>query len=404
MKINGRDISGETIAGVTADELAKGTRLIANKGGTRSGKTYSILKMMLNIALYIPRTFDVVSESLPHLKRGALHDFEEIIAANDQLIEGHNYELNRTDRIYSFPNGSEIRFFAADNWGKVKGSRRDILFVNEANRIDWEVFRQLDVRTTRNIIIDWNPDSEFWYEQQGLSGREDTTEIVTTYLDNPYLGEMQIAAIEAYRNDERWWKVYGLGETGNRKGLIYTDWEQCKDIPANARLVGRGLDFGYQADPTSIVAVYIMDGELYIDEELYAPGLTNDRIAKSLTGKNGPIVADSAEPKSIAELRNYGVRNIEPSVKGADSVRNGIQVVQRYKLHVTQRSLNIIRELRNYRWAEDKVTGELKNEPAKSEHFDHALDALRYLVTAKLQQRRTGTAKYNNTYLYQYGQ
>ena len=254
------------------------------------------------------------------------------------------------------------------------------------------------------IIIDWNPDSEFWYEQQGLSGREGTTEIVTTYLDNPYLGETQIAAIEAYRTDERWWKVYGLGETGNRKGLIYTDWEQCKDIPTNARLVGRGLDFGYQADPTSIVAVYIMDGELYIDEELYAPGLTNDRIAQALRGKGGVIVADSAEPKSIAEIRNYGIRNIEPSVKCADSVRNGIQVVQRYKMHITQRSLNIIRELRNYRWAEDKVTGELKNEPAKSEHFDHALDALRYLVTAKLQQRGTGTAKYNPTYLYQYGQ
>lgn len=400
MKVNGRDIQGETIAGITAEHLAKGARLIANKGGTRSGKTYSILKMMLNIAMCVERTFDVVSESLPHLKRGALHDFEEIIADNDQLVEGRNYELNRTDRIYSFPNGSEIRFFAADNWGKVKGSSRDILFINEANRIEWEVFRQLDVRTTRCILIDWNPDAEFWYEQQGLNLRDDTTEIVSTYLDNPYLGAQQIAAIEAYRNDARWWKVYGLGETGTFKGLIYTNWCQCKGIPENARIVGRGVDFGYNADPTAIVAVYMMDGELYLDEELYAPGLTNDRIAQALTGKNGVIVADSAEPKSIQEIKNYGVRHIEPSVKGADSVRNGIQIVQRYRLNVTQRSLNLIRELRNYKWAENKVTGELMNEPAKNEHFDHALDAVRYLVSSKLRQRRTGTAKVYNTYLY----
>lgn len=400
MKVNGIEVTGKTIAGVTANEIAEGKRLIANKGGTRSGKTYSILKMILNITKRWERTVDILSESLPHLKRGAIHDFEEIIAADNSLIEGQTYELNRTDRVYSFPNGSEIRFFAADNWGKVKGSRRDILFINEANRIDWEVFRQLDVRTTRCILIDWNPDAEFWYEQQGLNMREDTTEIVTTYLDNPFLEPTQIAAIEAYRNDEWWWKVYGKGETGTFKGLIYTNWTQCHDIPRQARLIGRGLDFGYQADPTAIVAVYMMDGELYLDEELYAPGLTNDRIAQALTGKPGVIVADSAEPKSIQELKNYGVRYIEPAIKGNDSVRNGIQVVSRYKLNVTQRSLNLIRELRNYKWAEDKITGMLKNEPAKNEHFDHALDAVRYLVSSKLQQRRTGTAKAYNPHQY----
>ena len=404
MKVNGIEVTGKTIAGVTANEIAEGKRLIANKGGTRSGKTYSILKMILNIAKRWERTVDILSESLPHLKRGAIHDFEEIIAADQSLIEGQTYELNRTDRVYTFTNGSEIRFFAADNWGKVKGSRRDILFINEANRIDWEVFRQLDVRTTRCILIDWNPDAEFWYEQQGLNTRDDTTEIVSTYLDNPYLGAQQIAAIEAYRNDARWWKVYGLGETGTFKGLIYTNWVQCKGIPANARLIGRGLDFGYNADPTAVVAVYMMDGELYLDEELYAPGLTNDRIAQALTGKSGVIVADSAEPKSIQEIKNYGIRSIEPSVKGPDSVRNGIQVLQRYKLNVTQQSLNLIRELRNYKWAENRITGELLNEPAKNEHFDHALDAVRYLVSSKLQQRRTGTAKAHNTFLYQYGQ
>jgi len=383
----------------TKDSLKAGKRLVANRGGTRSGKTYSVMTLLVVLALKEKHAIDVVSESNPHLKRGTLHDMDEILAGLS-LAEDTHFEHNRTDQVFTFPNGSEIRFFAADNWGKVKGSRRDILFINEANRVDWEIFRQLDVRTTGSIIIDWNPDSEFWYEQQGLNLREDTAESVTTYLDNPFLGPTQIAAIEAYKSDERWWKVYGLGQTGSHKGLIYTNWFQCREIPDNARLVGRGLDFGYQADPTTVVAVYQMNGELYLDEELYAPGLTNDRIAQVLQGKGGTIVADSAEPKSIAELKNYGIRNIEPSVKGADSVRNGIQVVQRYRLNVTQRSLNLIRELRNYKWAEDKVTGELKNEPAKNEHFDHALDAVRYLVTSKLQQRRTGTARATNIRLY----
>lgn len=383
----------------TKEAIKEGKRLVANRGGTRSGKTYSVMTLLVVLALKERHAIDVVSESNPHLKRGTLHDMDEILTAMS-LIEGAHYEHNRTDQVYTFQNGSEIRFFAADNWGKVKGSRRDILFINEANRVEWEIFRQLDVRTTGTIIIDWNPDSEFWYEKQGLNMREDTAESVTTYLDNPFLGPTQIAAIEAYKSDERWWKVYGLGQTGTHKGLIYTNWTQCKEIPDNARLVGRGLDFGYSADPTAIVAVYMMNGELYLDEELYEPGLTNDRIAKALVGKSGYIVADSAEPKSIDELRNYGVRNIEPSVKGPDSVRNGIQVVEQYRLNVTQRSLNLIRELRNYKWAEDKVTGELKNEPAKNEHFDHALDALRYLVSSKLQQRRRGTARSHLTKLY----
>lgn len=393
------EVKSTKVFRMTKKAIRDGFRLVANKGGTRSGKTYSVMMLLIVMATTRNHKIDVVSESLPHLKRGAINDMNEILN-HYGLVEGEQYEMNRTDRIVTFNNGSEIRFFPADNWGKVKGSRRDILFINEANRVDWEIFRQLDVRTTGTILIDWNPDSEFWYEQQGLNMREDTTEIVSTYLDNPFLEATQIAAIEAYKSDDRWWKVYGLGQTGSFKGLIYTNWDQCKEIPGNARLIGRGLDFGYQADPTSVVAVYMMDGELYLDEELYAPGMTNDRIAQHLHGKPGVIVADSAEPKSIQELKNYGIRYIEPAVKGPDSVRNGIQVVSRYRLHVTQRSLNLIRELRNYKWAEDRITGELKNEPAKNEHFDHALDAVRYLVSAKLQQRRTGTAKAHITKIY----
>lgn len=393
------EVKSTKVYRMTKQAIKEGKRLVANKGGTRSGKTYSVMVLLLVLATTEEHKIDVVSESLPHLKRGAINDLNEIMD-HYGLAEGEQYEKNRTDHIIRFNNESEIRFFPADSWGKVKGSRRDILFINEANRVDWEIYRQLDVRTTGTIIIDWNPDSEFWYEQQGLNMREDTTEIVTTYLDNPFLEPTQIAAIEAYKSDERWWRVYGEGQTGSFKGLIYTNWTQCREIPQEARLIGRGLDFGYQVDPTTIVAVYMMDGELYLDEEMYAPGMTNDRIARSLMGKSGVIVADSAEPKSIQEIKNFGVRSIEPCVKGADSVRNGIQMVQRYKLNVTQRSLNLIRELRNYKWAENRITGELLNEPAKNEHFDHALDAVRYLVSSKLQQRRPGTAKVTNIRLY----
>ena len=373
-------------------------RLIANRGGTRSGKTYSIMMMLIWIAAgrSTPISIDVVSETIPHLNRGTIQDMEDICESLG-LLGTNAISINKSQHTYTFSrNGSVVRFFSADSWGKVKGARRDVLFVNEANRIDWETFRQLDVRTKRTIIIDWNPDAEFWYESKGLNIRPDTTEIVSTYKDNPFLTESQIKAIEAYKDDAEWWRVYGLGQVGTTQGLIYTNWEQCLEIPKDARLIARGLDFGFTNDPTAIVSVYMQGGDLWLNEECYSQGLTNDAIAdilKALPQPNSFVVADSAEQKSIKEISNYGVRNIEPAVKGADSVRNGIQIVKRYKLHVTQSSLNLIRELRNYRWATNKMTGETLNTPNKSAHFDHALDAVRYVCLNKLAQRRHGTAR-----------
>ena len=368
-------------------------RLVANRGGTRSGKTYSLMTLLILIASKFEKEIDIVSETLPHLKRGAIHDFEEIVDGWG-FVEGTHYERNRTDNIIKFKkSGGVIRFFSADNWSKVKGPGRDILFINEANNVPYEVYRQLAVRTRETIFIDWNPDAEFWYEQKQLNVRENTTEIVSTYKDNPFLSDIQVEEIESNKNDHDWWQVYGLGQVGRPQGIIYKNWDQCQEIPSGARLVGYGLDFGYQNDPTALVAVYALQGELYLDELLYKKGLTNDMIAEAIKRhQTGRIIADCAEMKSIVEIRNYGVRAIEPCVKGADSVRNGIQVVQRYKLHVTQRSLNLIYELRNYKWRVDKITGEALNEPNKDAHVDHLLDALRYVVSTLLMQRRTGTA------------
>jgi len=375
----------------SASAYRDGKRLIANRGGTRSGKTYSLMQFLVVLWQLVPNlAIDIVSESGPHLKRGCMQDFDDLLEVNG-IKPKRDYTQNLTDKTFTFANGSVIRFFSADDWGKVKGSRRDVLFINEANRINWETYRQLAVRTTKTIFIDWNPDSEFWFEQRGLRDREDTELIVSTYKDNPFLGEQQIAEIESYKNDINWWKVYGLGEVGYLKGLVYTNWVQCQEIPENARLVGTGVDFGFTNDPTAIIKVYIAGGELYMDEVAYLQGLTNDRIADIIKPIAGVKVADSAEMKSIQELVNYGVRNIEPSIKGADSIRNGIQILQRYKWHVTQRSLNLIHELRNYKWEEDRITGELKNVPIDA--FNHALDAVRYVAQNKLRQHRLGTAR-----------
>lgn len=360
-------------------------RLIANKGGTRSGKTYSLISLFVWYAsrgTKKQRHIDVVSESFPHLNRGAIKDMEDNLEGWG-LIENVHYTVNRSEHIYEFVStGTTIRFFAADDWGKVKGSRRDILYINEANRIEWEIYRQLSVRTTEKIFIDWNPDSQFWYELRGLSTREDTVEIHSTYLDNPFLSEMQIAEIESNKNDENWWRVYGLGQTGHSEAIVYKKWDIVQGIPSYARLVGYGLDFGYMNDPTAIVGVYYADGELYADERCYMPGMTNDKIAKELRTCTGPIVADSAEMKSIQEIKNEGIRNIEPAEKGPDSIRNGIDILNRYVMHITSHSTNLIFEIRNYKYKENRMTGEITNEPVDKNN--HLLDALRYVAMNKL--------------------
>ena len=360
-----------------------GARVIANRGGTRSGKTYSLLVYLLQYAFIHNTEIDIVSESFPHLKRGVMQDVSDILDSWEMIPDEH-YQHNISNHTYTMPSGGTIRFFSVDDWGKVKGSRRNILFVNEANRIKWEVYRQLSVRTTDTIFLDWNPDAEFWYEKRGIASRPDTVEIHSTYLDNPFLGEVQIAEIEANKSDENWWRVYGLGLTGRTEGMVFKRWSICGSIPTDARLLARGLDFGFTNDPTAIVDVYQQDGKLWLQEMCYQRGLTNDRIADILRGKEGWTIADSAEQKSITEIRNYGIRNIEPAVKGKDSVRAGIDILQRYELMVTEDSTNIIEELEQYKWKTDRITGQSLNEP--EDKNNHAIDAIRYVALRYLAQ------------------
>jgi phage terminase large subunit len=370
-------------------------RIIANKGGTRSGKTYAVMQLLLVIATTLKRSISVVSESLPHLKRGALKDFREILE-KEGLIEGRGYNENKTDNIFTFPNGSVVEFFSVDNWGKVKGSRRDILFINECNRIDYETYRQLAVRTTETIFLDWNPDNEFWYEEN-IAHREGTAEIHSTYLDNPYLDKAQIAEIESNRHNEQWWRVYGLGLTGHIEGTIYRPFIQIDELPeARSRMQHYyGLDFGYSNDPTALIDIYIDQAakKIYVDEIIYESGLLNSDIARRMEdagiSRTTEIFADAAEPKSIDELGYKQYRyNVKPAYK--KDLLSQIQFLQQYEIYVTSRSLNIIKESRMYRWKEDKE-GRSVNEPIDA--FNHALDALRYGVFSPLRVNALGTPR-----------
>jgi phage terminase large subunit len=352
--------------------LRKRIRIVA--GGTSASKTISILLWMIQRAQQQPNELmSVVSETFPHLKRGAMRDFLTI-------MEEHKYfqpnSWNKTDCIYTFPNGSRIEFFSADQPGKVRGPRRDILFINEANNLTYEVYTQLEVRTKKIIWIDFNPVQEFWAYTEVL-GHQDADFITLTYKDNEGLSPEIVQAIESRQHNKNWWKVYGLGELGDSEGKIYKDWQLIDDIPHEAHLERRGLDFGYSNDPSALVDIYYYNGGYILDEQLYQKGMSNKQIADVISNLDNPsclVIADSAEPKSIDELKVYGL-NVLPAKKGQDSIVQGIQFVQDQRISVTKHSTNLLKEYRNYLWETDK-DGKIINEPIGI--FNHLLDALRY--------------------------
>lgn len=363
-------------------------RVVANIGGTRSGKTYAILQLLLTIAVSGGKQLiSVVSESFPHLYKGAIRDFENILNGMD-AVEGRDYAVNKSNHIYYFKGGGKIEFFSTDNAGKVHGAQRDILFINECNHIQHEIYRQLAVRTSGIIFLDWNPIARFWFEDKGIETMPTTKVIRSTYKDNPFLSATQIAEIESNKSDEAWWRVYGLGETGSVEGLIYTRWDIVQQ-QAPGRRAFYCIDFGFTNDPTAILYCTLQGGELYVDELAYGPGMSNAEIAKVLKDHGATrgcnIVADSAEPKSIAEINGHGL-HVVPATKGAGSITAGIGAVQAYQLHITARSLGIIQELRNYMWKRDQA-GEWINTPI--DKYNHALDALRYGVTKFLWTKGT---------------
>lgn len=343
-------------------------------GGTSASKTISILLWCIQYAqTHDNELISVVSESFPHLKRGVIRDFLNI-------LEGHGYfrdaNWNKTDFVYTFETGSRIEFFSADQPGKVRGPRRDVLFINEANNISYETYTQLEVRTKKIIWLDWNPTQEYWFYTE-VKDKDNVDFIILTYKDNEALDPNIVQAIESRQSNKNWWLVYGLGQLGEVEGKIYKDWQIIDDIPHEARLERYGLDFGYSNDPTAIVAVYYYNGGYILDEVTYQKGLSNKQIADILNNQpKALVIADSAEPKSIDEIMSYGV-NILASNKGPGSVNQGIAYVQDQRISLTKRSLNLIKEYRNYMWKTDK-DGKIINEPDVG--WDHGMDGLRYAL------------------------
>lgn len=358
-------------------------RIRAIQGGTSAGKTVATIEVLIDLAQRdeTPTITSIVSESFPHLKRGAMLDFTSIM---QQQGYWQDKRWNKTDSVYTFPNGSKIEFFSVDQPGKVRGPRRDRLFINEANNVPYETFDQLEVRTKEFVILDWNPVSDFWYYDK-VANRHDVEHIILTYLDNEALDERIIASIEQRKDRKGWWQVYGLGQLGEVEGKIYSGWEIIDEIPHQARLERRGLDFGYTNDPSAIVDIYRYNGGFILDEILFGRGFSNRKLADTILAQTYPnvlTIADSAEPKSIDEIKEYGV-NIVGAEKGPDSRRNGIQLVQEQKISMTKRSVNIIKEYRNYLWETDK-DGKVLNE---DEHeFSHSMDAIRYALTSILKK------------------
>lgn len=351
-------------------------RIWVIQGGTSAGKTIAILLHLIDLAQSKSLSFSTTSESLPHLKRGAMRDFLNVMKTHKYYREEMH---NRTDFTYNFETGSYMEFFGADDPTKLRGPRRDVLFINEANNLPFQTFEQLEVRTRDLVIIDYNPVSEFWAHTEIIPKMKHEF-LKLTYKDNEALEKSIVESIESRKDKPNWWKVYGLGETGTKEGQIYQEWPQIDRVPEEAVLERRGLDFGYTNHPTAIVAIYRHNDELILDEEAYQSGLTNPQIADKLKLLDNPgtlVVADSAEPKSIDEIKGYGI-NLIGAVKGTGSVNYGIQTMQDQKIKVTKRSINIIKENRNYLWKLDR-DGNPLNVPEKV--FDHAMDAARYAVS-----------------------
>jgi phage terminase large subunit len=350
------------------------TDIIINQGGTSSGKTYSILQNLFLHAIENDRCIiTVAGQDIPNLKVGPIRDAHNIVD-NTEGLNNYILEYNKSDRVFTFVNGSIIEFKSYDDAQDAKQGKRDYLFLNEANGVDKIIWDELYIRTKKKSYIDYNPNNEFWVHTD-LIGKPNVTLIISDHRHNTFLDQKIHDKIEAI-DDPELYKVYARGLTGKLEGVIFRDYNVVSGIDPDAKLIGYGLDFGFSNDPTALVALYSHSGELIIDELIYDKGLLNIRISDLMRelGVNGRIVADSAEPKSIAELSAYGWQ-IEGAKKGPDSIRQSINTLKRYKLNVTQRSNNLKKELNGYKWKQNK-DGKLDNEPV--DFLNHAIDALRY--------------------------
>ena len=358
------------------------------QGGTSSSKTFSILPLLINYATTHPNSeISVVSESVPHLKRGVIRDFKKIMQWTGNWKEE---QYNRSSMTYNFVNGSFIEYFSVDNPSKLRGARRHILFVNECNNVDFESYQQLAIRTSKFIYLDFNPTGEFWVNTE-LENERDTQKVILTYLDNEAapkaaVDEILKAKAKAETGNKywkNWYNVYGLGLQGKLSGAIYENWELGKFQTIGKTVLGQ--DFGFSNDPSTLLKTNIdkKNKIIYVEECFYLTKLTATQLG-DLNAKHAGkdlIVADSADPRLIDSLKQYC--NIVPAIKGQGSIVYGIAMIQDYKLVIDPESKNLINELKNYVWLEKKSQTPISK-------FDHLLDALRYSVSYQLANPNSG--------------
>lgn len=354
-------------------------RIVINQGGTRSGKTFSILQVLCEwcwINKNAGWVFSIVRKTLPSLRGSAYRDFLQILENEQWYSEEYH---NKSEMNYNL-FGNLIEFVSIDQPQKIRGRKRNVCFINEANELSWEDFFQLNIRTTDKIILDYNPSDEYHWIYDKLENRDDADFFVTTYRDNPYLEEALIDEIERLEQaDPNYWRVYGLGQRGISQDTIYTHWRVCKEMPNKGEQFF-GQDFGYNV-ASALCQIEIYEGAIYVDEWLYQTKLTtNDLVDEYLilgVRRSLEIFCDAAEPKTIEELHRAGY-NVKPADK---DVLEGIRKVRSMPMYITERSVNTIKEAKNYKWKVDK-NGIRLDEPVKFN--DHAMDAIRYAVFTKL--------------------
>ena len=370
-------------------KLKKRKKII--QGGTSAGKTFGIIPLLINKAIRESNTeVSIVSESIPHLRRGALKDFLKIMIMTNRYRDN---QFNKSMLKYKFLNGSYIEFFSIESADKLRGARRHVLYVNEANNIPFDAYNQLAIRTSGDIWIDFNPTSSFWAHTE-IKNNKDSDFLKLTYLDNEALPDTIVKDIEkakykAHKSNywKNWWNVYGLGEIGSLEGACIKDWSEMV-LPEEARLLCYGLDFGYSNHPSALISLYKYNNSYIFDEVIYQKGLLNSQISNLLKTYEVKelVYADSAEPKSIAELSSYG-HMILPVKKGKDSIVYGINLINQNEIYITPRSTNLIHELQNYIWLKDRE-GNTLNKPLDA--FNHCIDAMRYALTSQLENPNKG--------------
>lgn len=348
------------------DAYEAGKRFIVNQGGSRSGKTYSLIQLLINIAGSQKLAISVCSIAFPHLRRGAIRDFMEII---DPIYKREYHSL--TDQVYHFPNGSYIEFFSADDSGKVRGPGRDILFLNEVNLFPQETFNQLNLRTRKTVFMDYNPADEFHWIYDRILPLPETQFIQSTYLDNPFLPIEQVREIERLKDtDGDLWRVYGLGERGATSNVIFPNWKPYEHEPFGDSCYG--LDFGFN-HPNALTKVTYNDGSFYLEEKFYQSHTTTPELIeaiKPIVG-NSYVYCDTARPDMIEEIRRAGI-NVRDANK---DVNGGITWMKSNYIFVHRSSANLSKEMRTYKW-KTRSNGEILDEPIKQ--FDDAIDAARY--------------------------